>query len=668
MSDAQKDAPSTPPSAPSKDGRPRPEGTAASRSKEDESRRVAEAAREAKWEKQSFARGFFEGDLRLGLVDPPPGQDPDEAERGREFLEKLEAFVRDRLDGNAVDRDSYVPEEILDGLRELGAFGIKIPREYGGQGLSQLTYNRALGLVASRCAATGAFLSAHQSIGVPQPLVRFGTDEQKEKYLPRIAAGALTAFALTEPNVGSDPARMQTTATPTEDGTAYILDGEKLWTTNGPRAELMVVMARTPVPGEDENAEGGKISAFIVESDWDGVEVSHECEFMGLRGISNGVIRFEDVRVPRENLLWGEGQGLKLALITLNTGRLSLPAFCTAASKGALELSRDWASRRVQWGAPVGKHDAVAQMLGRMAATTFAMEAGMELSAAMADDDGLDIRLEAAMAKLWHSEAAWEVINDAVQIRGGRAYETFDSLEARGEEPVALERGLRDLRINTIFEGSSEIMRLFIAREAVDNHLRVAGDLVEPDRSMGERFRALLGAGLHYSWWYPSRWVGWGRWPRYREFGELARHVRFLDRASRKLARTLFHSMARHGARLEKRQAVLGRMVDIGCDLFLMTAAVVRARRMVDGNPHDRSPEELADLFCRHARRRVRRRFRDVTDNDDEATYRVARRAMDGAYAWLEEGVVLQRREGGDSEERLEPSSGDRELEGRTAE
>lgn len=644
MANSEKDT-ASPPSAPSKDGRDgppaSPRGGPPPPSQEEESRRVAEAAREAKWEKQSFARGFFEGSFRLDLVDPPPEQDPDEAERGREFLENLEAFVRDNLDGNEVDRQGHVPEEILDGLRELGAFGIKIPREYGGLGLSQLTYNRALGLVASRCASTGAFLSAHQSIGVPQPLVRFGTEEQKRKYLPRIASGALTAFALTEPEVGSDPARMKTTATPTEDGEAYVLNGEKLWTTNGPRADLMVVMARTPSADGDGSGRAD-ISAFVVESEWEGVEVAHECEFMGLRGISNGVIRFSDVRVPRENLLWGEGQGLKLALITLNTGRLSLPAFCAAAAKGSLELSRDWASRRVQWGAPVGKHDAVAQMLGRMAATSFAMEAGMELSAAMADDEGLDIRLEAAMAKLWHSEASWEVINHAVQIRGGRGYETYDSLRDRGEEPVALERSLRDLRINTIFEGSSEIMRLFIAREAVDSHLRVAGDLVEPDRSLGERFRALLGAGLHYSWWYPSRWVGWGHWPRYQEFGALAGHVRFLDRASRKLARTLFHSMARHGARLEKRQAVLGRMVDIGCDLFLMTSAVVRAKQMLEKDPDDRGPEELADLFCRHARRRIRTRFREVTDNDDEATYRVARRAMDGAYAWLEKGVVPQ--------------------------
>ena len=605
---------------------------------EREAREVAEGAREKHWERKSFVKSLFAGRFHLDWVHPHPLPDPAEHDRAREFLDGIEEFARTRIDGDAIDRNAWVPEEVLDGLRALGAFGIKIPREYGGLGLSQVTYNRALEIVASRCISTAAFLSAHQSIGVPQPLSYFGTEEQKRAYLPRLAAGALSAFALTEAAAGSDPANMSTTATPTEDGSAYLLNGEKLWCTNGPRAELMVVMACTP---PREGVKGKRpISAFIVDAAWPGVEVVRTCSFMGLKGLSNGILRFTNVRVPSENLLWGEGLGLKLALITLNTGRLSLPALCTAAGKSILHVCRRWCRDRVQWGAPVGRHDAVAQMLGRMAANTFAMEAVMELSSAMADAKTFDIRIEAAMAKLWNSETAWHLADDAVQIRSGRGYETADSLRARGEMAAPVERLLRDLRINRIFEGSSEIMRLFIAREAVDQHLKKAGALVDPRASLWARAVALVRAGFHYAWWYPTRWVGWGHWPRFAEFGRLAKHMRFVDRSSRRLARALFGGMVRFGAGLEKRQAVLARIVDIGSELFVMTAVTVRADMLAAKNPEDSSPADLADLFCRQARRRVQALFSNLFSNDDAATYKVAGRTMEGAYGWLEEGVV----------------------------
>ena len=605
---------------------------------EREARQVAEDAREKRWERKSFVKSLFAGRFHLDWVHPHPLPDPEERDRARDFLDRIEEFARTRIDGDAIDRESWVPEEVLDGLRALGAFGIKIPREFGGLGLSQITYNRALEIVASRCISTAAFLSAHQSIGVPQPLSYFGTEAQKRAYLPRLAAGALSAFALTEAAAGSDPANMSTTATPAEDGSAWILNGEKLWCTNGPRAELLVVMACTP---PREGVRGKRpISAFIVDADWPGVKVVHTCSFMGLKGLSNGILRFTNVRVPRENLLWGEGLGLKLALITLNTGRLSLPALCSAAGKSILHVCRRWCRDRVQWGAPVGRHDAVAQMLGRMAANAFAMEAVMELSSAMADAKTFDIRIEAAMAKLWNSETAWHLADDAVQIRSGRGYETADSLRARGEMAAPVERLLRDLRINRIFEGSSEIMRLFIAREAVDQHLKKAGALVDARAPLGARMLALARAGLHYAWWYPTRWVGWGYWPRFAEFGRLATHMRFVDRSSRKLARALFAGMVRFGPALEKRQAVLARVVDIGSELFVMTAVTVRVDLLKAKNPEDSSPEDLADLFCRQARRRVKAHFANLFSNDDAATYEVAGRTMDGAYAWMDEGVV----------------------------
>lgn len=605
-----------------------------------ESRDVAEGARQERWEKRSFMKELFDGRLSLELVHPHPVQDPGEAARAKPFLERLERFVEEHVDGDAVDRDEWVPDSVLEGLAALGAFGIKIPERYGGLGLSQTSYNRALALVSSRCGATGAFLSAHQSIGVPTPLMLFGTEEQKREYLPRAAGGELSAFALTESMVGSDPANMSTSAVPSEDGAHYVLNGEKLWTTNGPRASLIVVMARTP---PREGVRGKRpISAFIVERDWPGVEVAHHCRFMGLKGLSNGVLRFRDVKVPAENLLWGEGLGLKLALVTLNTGRLALPAFCTAAGKGHLRACRKWAKERVQWGMPVGKHDAVAQMLGRMAAETYAMEAAVDLAAGLADGKKVDIRMEAAAAKLWHTEKSWQMVDDAVQIRGGRGYETADSLRGRGgEDPEPLERAMRDSRINRIFEGSSEIMRLFIAREAVDEHLRTAGEAIDARAPLGRRARVAARAAARYAVWYPRRWTGWGRWPKYRTFGPLATHMRYADRASRKLARALFHCMIRFGPKLEKRQAVLGRLVDIGADLFVMVAACVRAAKIAAEHGRDGGPAtELADQACRLARRRVAGRFRAVFRNDDVTTYRLAQHVLDGRHEWLEQGIV----------------------------
>lgn len=602
-----------------------------------ESREVAEQAREKDWEKQSFARALFEGRFDLDLVYPQPEPDPEEQQKAAVFLEKLHAFARDHIDGDTIDREGHVPQSVLDGLAELGAFGIKTPEEYGGLGLSQLSYLKALAIVASRCSATGAFLSAHQSIGVPGPLLKFGTEEQKQKYLPRLAGGALSAFALTEQDVGSDPANMSTTAVLSDDGEHWILNGEKLWTTNGPRAEIIVVMARTPAK---EGSKRKPISAFIVETGWPGVETVHECSFMGLKGLSNGVLRFTDVKVPRDNLLWGEGKGLKLALITLNTGRLALPAFCAAAGKASLEMLRDWAGSRVQWGLPVGKHDAIAQKLGKMAADTFAMQSLVDVIGAMSDSGDFDIRLEAAVAKMWATETGWSLVDEAVQVRGGRGYETNESLENRGETSYPIERALRDMRINTIFEGSSEIMRLFIAREAVDRHLAVAGDLVNPKAPLGAKLGALVKAGVHYAWWYPTRFFGWSFWPKYSGFGRLARHARYIERTSRRLARATFHTMVRFGPALEKRQAVLGRIVDIGAELLVMSTVIVRARTLMEKGNEQTGVDDLADTFCRQSRRRISERFRSLFDNEDTATYALSSRFLNGEFTWLEEGVV----------------------------
>jgi alkylation response protein AidB-like acyl-CoA dehydrogenase len=602
-----------------------------------EAMEVAEASRETEWEKPSFVGQLFLGNLNLDLIHPFPEQPAADKAEADEFLNRMERFLAENVDADKIDQQGEYDYSLFDGFKELGAWGMKIPKEYGGLGFSSTNYNRAIGLVATWCGSSVAWLSAHQSIGVPQPLKLFGTEEQKKKYLPRLANGAISAFALTEPGVGSDPAKMQTRATPSPDGKGWILNGEKLWCTNGLKAEVIVVMAQTP-PKVVNGKEKKQISAFILETNTPGVEIAHRCQFMGLRGIGNVLIRFKDVFIPKENLLWKEGHGLKLALITLNTGRLTIPAGCAAGGRRMVEIAREWVNERVQWGAPIGKHEAVAAKLAWMASHTMAMEAIVWLTSGLSDRGDVDLRLEAAMAKLFNTEVAWQCIDHLVQIRGGRGFETAQSLRERGEKGIPVERIMRDMRINRIFEGTSEIQHLFIAREAVDPHMKRGYKILQPETPAGEKLGAAAKAGAFYAAWYPTRYLGWSRKPKYGEFGKLSQHMAYVERASRHVSRSIFHSMMRYQAKLERKQQVLFRIVDIGTDLFAMSATISYAAMLAKKG--QKNALDLADVFCHEARKRIEANFTNLFDNYDEKEYRVVQALMKGDYEWLEGRLV----------------------------
>jgi len=605
---------------------------------ERQAREVAEAARESEWRLPSFGKELFLGNFRLDLIHPQPRLDAVAVEKGERFLTRLREFLGREVDPFQIERDAKIGDRALDGLKELGALGMKVPEEYGGLGLSQVYYNRALALAGVWHASLSTLLSAHQSIGVAEPLLLFGSDEQKRRWLPLVSRSHISAFLLTEPDVGSDPARLAATATPTEDGEGYHLDGRKLWATNGAIADVVVVMAQVP---KSDGHRGG-ITAFVLPCDTEGVTVEHRNSFMGLRGIENSVTRLESVFVPTGNVIGREGQGLKIALTTLNTGRLALPAICVGTGKWATKIAREWAAERVQWGQPVGKHDAVAQKVALIAASAFGLEAMVDVASRLADDKKNDVRIEAAIAKLYASEIGWKIVDELMQVRGGRGYETADSLKARGEKPVPVEQVLRDMRINRIFEGSTEIMHLLIAREAVDKHLEVAGELLEGDGGLRDKARVAVEAGKFYARWLPQLAVGDGQKPSaYAEFGELSGHLRFVERSSRKLARSTFYAMSRWQAKLEKKQAVLGRIVDIGAELFAIASAVVYADTLRREHPElQTSAVALADLFAKQARRRVDELFAALWANDDEQAYRLAQDVLAGEHVWLEDGVA----------------------------
>ena len=606
---------------------------------------MAEDARQSEWENVSFTAEVFKGNFRWDLMHPFPAQSAEDRKIGDEYIEKIRPVIEKFIDPYKIDEDGEYPPAALDAMAAVGLFGMKIPKEYGGLGFSVTNYARVLGFIGSYCTSTVSYLSAHQSIGVPQPLKEFGTEEQKRKYLPRLARGEISAFALTETGVGSDPARMSTTATLSADGKYFSLNGDKLWCTNvsDPKTTLIAVLARTPDKLLPDGRALPQISCFVVETAWPGVERVRRSRFMGLRGIANGVVAFKDVRVPVENMIGKPGEGLKIALATLNVGRLGLPAAGIGAGMALIDDARWWTSTRQQWGQPIGKHQAVAKMMANYTAHLFAMKSMVYLTCAFADHKHADIRLEAAAAKYFCSETLCRMLDDYLQVRGGRGYERATSLYARGERPNGVEMALRDARISRIFEGSSQVMHLIMAREALDTHFKLVMPILQPKpgQKLSKREAMMKAAGF-YSTWLPKLFVP--ETGHHFEAPHLSainrKHLAYAARASKLLARRLFATMAKYGPKLEKEQIILGNFVDIGVDLFVMGTALSYADHLLATNPADQTPQALADLFCREARRRIEGNFRAVKSNYNRAYNKVAGLLMDGKLGWLADGAT----------------------------
>jgi alkylation response protein AidB-like acyl-CoA dehydrogenase len=567
------------------------------------------------------------GRLPVERFFPFPEQNPADRAVGDILLAKVANFLADHVDADRIDACGELPAEVIDGLRQLGLFGLTIPGIFGGLGLSPSNCNRILQLVASHCAMLAALLVAHQSSGMVQQLIQCGTPEQKATYLPRLAAGAIGAFALTEPGVGADPSRLATIATPAEDGTGWLLNGEKLWISNGPLAELLIVLARTNAP----QAESPELTAFLVETASPGFSIPHRCEFMGLKGLPNGLLRFEQVRVPAENVVGGRGGGLALAMAARDAGHLTVPAVCGGAMKQALAMATTWARECRPGGMSNNEHEAVAARLAGMAADLYAVESLTWLTSALADRNAADLQLEAALARLFCSGALWRGTDAALQVRGGRGFETAPSLAGRGEVPMPMERLLRDARGSLLLEEPAERLRLLIAGDLLAAHLQVAGGAAAAARP------DYPGAAKFYSKWYPRLF-----WPNFRLDGEvqlpeaLRSHLHDLERETRRLARDLFHMLLRHRQTLQRRELVLGRLVDCAVELFAIGAVLSRAASPA-------APAEsiaLADLFCRQARRRLEILRRELYRNDDDDTSRLAGALLDGRFAWLTGNIV----------------------------
>jgi alkylation response protein AidB-like acyl-CoA dehydrogenase len=566
-------------------------------------------------QKLGFANGIFFGHFNAGHVYPYPELEPEAQDVVAKAVNDVRRFAQERIDAAAIDRNAEIPPEVVAGLGELGVLGMTIPVEYGGRGFSQLAYCRIMEVIGGHCAATAVFVNAHHSIGI-RALLLYGTEEQKRRWIPDLASGRkLAAFALTEPEAGSDAANVQTTAAPAADGKDYILNGQKRYITNGAIAQVLTVMARTPVPGSNES----KISAFLVTPDMPGFEVLEaRMPKVGIRGTATGRLAFHDMPVPAENLLGALGKGLQIALNTLNYGRITFGASCTGVAKVCLKAAAAHAKRRVQFKQTLSEFELVKKKIAYMAAHAFAMEATVNQCAALIDR-GSDIKLETAMLKVWSTDALWTIVNDTIQIFGGQAFFC--------NEPY--ERMMRDARLNMIGEGANDVLRAFVAmvgmKPVIDQLLGLKTALTTPFRELGTllNFGARrVGAQLGLT--APEVQV---------QSAELRPYAQELGRRLREFGLAVQSALFRYREAIVDRQYALERIADAACELYASGCTLSRLEHLLgqgDGHPAELAGEVTAGKhFLRLASRRVQQSLAALTDNDDEITTATANAAFE---------------------------------------
>jgi len=571
-----------------------------------------------------FAKSLFFGAFRSSLLFPYPQLKPEERDTVERAVADVRRFAEEKIDAAAIDRQADIPPAVIAGLGELGVLGMTAPKEMGGRGFSQMGYCRIMEVIGGHCSATAVFVNAHQSIGI-RALVLFGTPEQQRRWLPDLVTGrSLAAFALTEPEAGSDAANVQTTATPTPDGSGFILNGQKRYITNGGIAKVLTVMARTPVAGSSET----KVTAFIVTPDMPGFKVLEErMDKCGIRGTATGRMAFHDMFVPKENILGSLGKGLRLALTVLDFGRTTFGASCAGAAKTCIRAAVKHANERVQFKQSLGEFELIKKKIAYMAANIFAMEATTTQCAAFIDRGFDDYMLETAILKVFSTDALWQIVYDTLQIYGGQGYFT--------DEPY--ERMMRDARINQIGEGANEVLTSFIALVGM--------------RGVGEHLQGILQA-------MKSPLKDWGTlWKFGREqisvrmttpdvpvvSPQLRDEARLLGKRVREFSLAVQTALRQHREAVLQKQYVQERIANIACDLYAASCSLSRLDFLLSPHPHPSPPGgegpgvrgnnhaegkerdvQAGHYFLKLADRRIRQNLAALGDNDDEETTKTA--------------------------------------------
>jgi alkylation response protein AidB-like acyl-CoA dehydrogenase len=552
-------------------------------------------------QKVGFAKDLFFGRFRAESITPYPVLPPGEQQKADAAVAAVREYVANHLDAARIDREADIPRDVILGLGKVGLMGAAVSPKYGGRGLSQQIYCRMMEVIGGHCGSTAVFVNAHHSIGL-RSLELFGTDEQKLRWMPPLTTGEkLAAFALTEPEAGSDAANVRTRAVPTPDGKGFILNGEKRYITNGGIAQVLTVMARTPDPKEPD----GKVTAFLVTPDMPGFEVVEaRMEKVGIRGTATGRLAFHDMFVPKENILGQIGKGLRLALTVLDFGRTTFGATCTGAAKYCVQRAVEYANERKQFGRTIGEFELIKEKIAHAAADTYAMESATYHTAALIDSGAEDYMLETSMLKVFASDGLWRIVNDTLQIYGGKGFFT--------DEPF--ERMMRDARLNTIGEGANEVLRCFNAMVGLRNVGKDMEEILRKPWKVGKILRSAPSIPVGHGLLRPAA-------------SSLSRQILAFSRACR-------WALIKYREEILEHECIQARLGDVATELFHASCVYSRLSGLVSsaGTNGERGERELQTglFYLKLAQRRNKQRLAALQDNDDDDQLKTANLWLEG--------------------------------------